>query len=90
MTEGIYEKNQEWDGGVYGLQKCPIIHHLSPDLEESQPHSDMLLNQLHIVMMITHVCLCKRHFLYILFISNITVYLTSGNINYAIFLHQKI
>lgn len=50
MTEGIYEKNQEWDGGVYGLQKCPIIHHLSPGPEESQPHPDMLLNQLHKVL----------------------------------------
>lgn len=50
MTEGIYEKNQEWDGGVYGLQKCSKIHHLSPGPEESQPHPDMLLNQLHKVL----------------------------------------
>lgn len=85
------KKNQERDGGVYGLQKCSKIHHLSPGPEESQPHPDMLLNQLHKVLYKWWL----RMFVYV----NVTfftfylyqiLYLTSGNISYAVFLHQKI
>lgn len=51
MDEGICEKKiKEGDSGLYGLQKCSKIHHLSHGLEESQPRPDMLINQSDVVM----------------------------------------
>lgn len=58
MDEGICEKKiKEGDSGLYGLQKCSKIHHLSHGLEESQPRPDMLINQSDVVMTITRACL---------------------------------
>lgn len=59
MDEGICEREKikEGDSGLYGLQKCSKIHHLSHGREESQPRPDMLINQSDVVMTITHACL---------------------------------
>lgn len=55
MKVFVEKKIKEGDSGLYGLQKCSKIHHLSHGLEESQPRPDMLINQSDVVMTITHI-----------------------------------
>lgn len=50
MKVFVKKKIKEGDSGLYGLQKCSKIHHLSHGLEESQPRPDMLINQSDVVI----------------------------------------